>query len=139
MKLEGRVLLSMLEHFAEPFAGDSYLWGPALSPAARQRRFRTQWNAVLTALRVDSTDAGGFVPASIGAGGITWLYEQTNDLPLIRWIGRWDDERTMNHYIQEAPAALAAARLPSSVRARVSRLAAQLPAALASRALSGQQ
>ena len=55
------------------------------------------------------------------------MYQQTHDLQLIRWIGRWEAEKTVEHYLQEAPAALAAARLPSSVRQRIRTLAGLLP------------
>ena len=130
VKIAGPRLLSFLATCTAGLAADAPLWGPAGDQQQRARRFRVQWNAILGALRVDSSDATGFVPASIRAGGITWLYQQTHDLQLIRWVGRWDAERTMAHYLQELPAALAVARLPITVRTRVSRLAKMLPAAI---------
>ena len=58
------------------------------------------------------------------------MYQQTHDLQLIRWIGRWESDKTVEHYLQEAPAALAAARLPIPVRQRIRALAGLLPDAI---------
>ena len=130
VKLHGRVLLAFLSRQASLLESDQPIWGPLGNASARARRFRSQWDALLHALRVESSDHGGFVPASIRAGGITWMYQQTHDLQLIRWIGRWESEKTVEHYLQEAPAALAAARLPIPVRQRIHKLAGMLPAAI---------
>ena len=130
VKLHGTALLAFLSDQASQLTPDQYFWGPDGSAASRARLFRAQWDALLQALRVESSDTHGFVPASIRAGGITWMYQQTHDLQLIRWIGRWEAEKTVEHYLQEAPAALAAARLPSSVRQRIRTLAGLLPDAI---------
>ena len=130
VKIAGPRLLSFLDACTAGLSAESPIWGPDGDQAQRSRRFRLQWNAILAALRVDSSDATGFVPASVRAGGITWLYQQTHDLQLIRWVGRWDAERTMAHYLQELPAALAVARLPVRVRFRIGQLAKMLPAAI---------
>ena len=72
----------------------------------------------------------GFVLSGLRAGGITAFYNATGDLAACQWRGRWDSARTMEHYIQEAPMALAYADLPSDVRAGILQLSTALPSLL---------
>ena len=52
------------------------------------------------------------------AGAITTLYQRCGDLPRVRWYGRWDSLRTMEHYVQELPQAAVFAELGATTRAQ---------------------
>ena len=67
-------------------------------------------------------------PASLRAGGATWLFEVCRDLSLVRWRGPWASVRTLEVYIQEVAADRLLADAPAAVRDRVARLAGACPA-----------
>ena len=44
----------------------------------------------------------GFSPASLRAGGATYLFMHGVDPPRLKFYGRWSSERTLAHYLQES-------------------------------------
>ena len=71
--------------------------------------------------------AHGYVLSSLRAGAITTLYQRCGDLQRVRWYGRWDSLRTMEHYVQELPQAAVFAELDATTRAQLAALARLLP------------
>ena len=90
-------------------------------------RLREAFAAILSGLGVPTGDAVGLTLASLRAGGATWFYEETRDLELVRWRGRWGAPRTLEVYIQEVGALHVLAGVGQPVRDRVHRFAAALP------------
>jgi len=100
--------------------------------AQRARAFGARFLAVLAFLQVPYGEQDGFVPSGLRAGGITAFFMEHEDLGLTRWRGRWDNARSMEHYVQELPYHSAFSSLPARVRARVFAYARLLPSVLAS-------
>ena len=64
--------------------------------------FRRRWNLVFARLGVPTTEgAKGIIPKSLRGSGATWLYQVTEDVERIQWRGRWQQRRTLEHYLQE--------------------------------------
>lgn len=81
-----------------------------------------------------SLPTSGESPLTLGSlrpGGATWLYRRADSPDLVRFRGRWASPRMLEIYIQEVGAASMAPALPQHVWARLQRLAAVAPAALA--------
>ena len=95
--------------------------------------FRGAFAELVRILGLPVGDLQGLTPASLRAGGATWLFETTRDLDLVRWRGRWASQRTLEVYIQEVSADRLLADATSETRARVRRLASAAPALVASR------
>ena len=104
---------------------------PALPSSVRIFRFtpqtfRKRWDVLCERVGVVA-GADGFTPASLRAGGATFLYSRGTPIPEIRWMLRHVGESSTAHYVQEAGAALASAKLP---RLRVACFARAAPALL---------
>ena len=85
--------------------------------------FRTRFNNIFSgSLGLCVRDGIGFTSASLRAGGATDLYLMGTGIDIIRWKLRHAGQRSVDHYIQEAGAALAGASLNGSARIRVSAL-----------------
>jgi len=90
------------------------------------------WDEVFgSVLRLTVHGDAALTPASLRAGAATEVYKQTRDLSKVRWMLRHQDEGTLEHYIQELPAALARARLCSASAAHVQLFAPHATEALA--------
>ena len=63
-----------------------------------------------------------FKPRSLRGGGTVWLFEHTNNLGLTLWRGRWQSERSISWYLQEALGYSSLSRLPRSVQHRIQHL-----------------
>ena len=63
-----------------------------------------------------------FQPGSLRGGGTVSLWRRTDNLPLVLWKGRWLNELTLKHYLQEAMAAGAESKLSLSAKKRVRQL-----------------
>ena len=111
--------------------GDAQLFTHAGTYPQRARALAAKLQAVLRFLDVPYGLRDGFVFSGLRAGGITELFQRTEDLPLTRWRGRWDSWKSMEHYIQELQASFAFAGLHVDVRQRVYRLSDALPRAVA--------
>ena len=57
----------------------------------------------------------GATPGVLRGSGATFMYLETEDLPLIAWRGRWSKTKTMEFCLQE----VAAQRLPLWARDRI--------------------
>jgi len=84
----------------------------------------------LEILGVPSGAVGGYAPASLRAGGATWLYSAGMPIGEIMWLLRHEAEKTARHYIQAAGAAMANAKLSSAAQSRLARVAEALPTLL---------
>ena len=79
------------------------------------------WEYVLeSVLLLNVHGKEGFTPASLRAGAATLMYTRTRDLSRVRWFLRHQSDDTLEHYIQELPAALARGRLSGQSTAVVS-------------------
>jgi len=105
----------------------SYLYHAAGTMSQRAAAFLRQFRAVLAFLRIPYGEQHGFVPSSLRAGGITALYQRTFNIEQVRWQGRWDGQKSMEHYVQELPYNSAFASLDPAARDRCYRLARLLP------------
>ena len=115
VRLEDPMLIYLLE-----------LWLPRLSPTTRLFRMtydnmRKYHNALVSFFGISTSDGVGLTPASHRGGGATWMFEQTGDLDLTRWRGRWagPTSRTLEVYIQEVAAASVLPGLDVAHRQRV--------------------
>ena len=68
--------------------------------------------------------SSGFTPGGLRAGGTTFLFVSGVEVARIRIMGRWKVMETLDHYIQEASAALALIRLSPDIVHTLDRLKA---------------
>ena len=61
----------------------------------------------------------GITPSSHRGGGATWFFQATGNLELTRWRGRWQQNRTLEVYLQEVAAASLLPELSPDARRRV--------------------
>ena len=54
-------------------------------------------------------------PASLRAGGATWMLDEKVDVARIRFLGRWANLRSLEHYLQVARAQQISINLPAKV------------------------
>ena len=86
--------------------------------------FRRRWNLVFERLGVPTTEGDqGITPKSLRGSGATWLYQVTEDVERIQWRGRWQQRRTLEHYLQEVGGQLLLADLSERHRQRIMLLA----------------
>ena len=72
-------------------------------------KFRSLFQEACDTLGIGSM---GLTPASLRAGGATELFQQGVDISRLRFLGRWRSIQTLDHYVQEAAAALVLASTP---------------------------
>ena len=85
--------------------------------------YRKQWNAIMTRLGVPCSLAQrGATPGVLRGSGATFLYLETEDLPLVAWRGRWAKVKTVEFYLQEVAAQLLLQRLSQQSRRRIETL-----------------
>jgi len=101
------------------------------TPSQREHALAWRFERLCQALDVPYGELRGVTFSGLRAGGTTAMFEATGDLALVRWRGRWDNMRTLEHYVQELPYWDFFPRLPAATRARVFALARLLPALLA--------
>ena len=93
--------------------------------------FTARWNAVFQALGVPTREADrGVTPGCLRGSGATFLYQTTEDIPLIRWRGRWRRAQTLEVYLQEAAAFMLLAAVTPENRQRIAELASLAEAAV---------
>ena len=82
--------------------------------------YRRQWNCIMARLGVPHrlSDKGA-TPGVLRGSGATFLYLETEDLPLVAWRGRWSKTKTVEFYLQEVAAQLLLQRLPRWARDRI--------------------
>ncbi|CAE7810303.1 unnamed protein product [Symbiodinium sp. CCMP2592] len=82
--------------------------------------YRRQWDAIMSHLGVPCRQAArGATPGVLRGSGATYLYQETEDLGLVAWRGRWSKVKTLEFYLQEVAAQLLLQQLPASARARI--------------------
>lgn len=64
-------------------------------------RFRSMFKSVCRSLNIESLRLS---PASLRAGGATWLVDQGIEVSRVRFLGRWAHMRSLEHYLQVARA-----------------------------------
>lgn len=84
-----------------------------------ERDFARLFQQVLHRVRITSIK---FTPASLRAGGATHEFLAHGDIAKLRWRGRWQAVKTMDHYVQEIAAALVTTRLPDATRQLIQQL-----------------
>ena len=84
---------------------------------------RRRWDAVFSTLGVPVTeDLKGITPKSLRGSGATWLYQRTEEVDKIMWRGRWQQRRTLEHYLQDVAGQLLLVDLAESHRHRIQQL-----------------
>ena len=106
------------------------LFSCAGSHAVRGRQLSARFAAGLAVLGVPYGQHHGYTLGGLRAGGITAFFEETQDIQLTRWRGRWDSMRSLEHYVQELASHEAFARIDPTSRRKIFRLAELLPALL---------
>jgi len=126
-QLDDPLLIAALEQHWGARPRDSFLLACGADKPTAERRFRSAFNAVFTELGFSVRDGLGLTPASLRAGGATHLFRVTQDITAVRWRGRWTNERSLEHYLQEMAAAEVMSELAPAVRSRVLQLARAAP------------
>ncbi|OLP97449.1 hypothetical protein AK812_SmicGene20236 [Symbiodinium microadriaticum] len=86
--------------------------------------FRRRWNCLFQHLGVPTGDnEQGVTPKCLRGSGATWLYQLTEDIGRIQWRGRWQQRRTLEHYLQDVAGQLLLTDLTESQRSAVLELA----------------
>lgn len=75
-------------------------------------KFRYMFRQVCASLQIAQLH---LTPASLRAGGATWLVDQGLEINRIRFLGRWAHLRSLEHYIQVARAQQIALNIPPHV------------------------
>ena len=89
-----------------------------------QGAFRLRWDRVFNHLGLSTREAdGGITPGCMRGSGATFLYNETENIPLIRWRGRWRREATLEAYLQDVASLMFLANATPDCRARVAELA----------------
>ena len=74
---------------------------------------------ILDELGLDHVQPTGLTPAGLRAGCATHLFICTQDIALVKWRGRWQSDKTLEHYLQELGSCSLLATLPQPVRDRI--------------------
>ena len=108
-----------------PFLAPGPLW------PLRPLDFRRRLDALFRELRVP-----GLTPASLRAGGATHLFMTTQDMEAVRWKGRWQSLRTVEHYVQEIHCISVLQNMSPTLRDRLAAFAAAAAGSLRGTAAS---
>ena len=108
-----------------PFLAPGPLW------PLRPLDFRRRLDALFRELRVP-----GLTPASLRAGGATHLFMTTQDMEPVRWKGRWQSLRTVEHYVQEIHCISVLQNMSPTLRDRLAAFAAAAAGSLRGTAAS---
>ena len=123
-------IVQILEFFLERIPTDALLF------PYQPKHLRRWHDALVSFFGVSTVDGQGVTPASHRGGGAIALFNQTSDLELTRWRGRWSSSsRTLDIYIQEVGAASVIPGLSTQQRSQVLLFAASARS-LASMAMS---
>ena len=71
------------------------------------------------ALETLGLDRTFLVPASLRAGGATYMFVDGMEVARLRLLGRWKCVNTLEHYVQEAASTLISNEIPRHVEARI--------------------
>ncbi len=67
-------------------------------------------------------EKGKYTPASLRAGGATFLFDEMEDTQRLRFLGRWSNIQSLEHYIQSAKANQLMQTLPEKSTRSIERL-----------------
>lgn len=81
-------------------------------------RFRNMFRKICQELGIHSLHLS---PASLRAGGATWLVDEGTEIGKVRFLGRWANLRSLEHYIQVARAQQISLLLPQATAHRLKR------------------
>ena len=95
--------------------------GAVLWPASAPK-FRRMFKAVCDSLGIGNLKLS---PASLRAGGATWLVDEGTEINRVRFLGRWAHLRSLEHYIQVARAEQIALTISPDASARLKALLAR--------------
>ena len=113
-RLEDPLVLQMLQALYSDLPLASRLFRGSM------HTYRRQWNSVMSRLGVPHRlSERGATPGVLRGSGATFLYLETEDLPLVAWRGRWSKTKTIEFYLQEVAAQLLLQRLPRWARERI--------------------
>lgn len=79
-------------------------------------KFRVMFRRLTKQLQIESLQLS---PASLRAGGATWMLDERVEVSRIRFSGRWANLRSLEHYLQVARAQQIAITLPQNVAEHV--------------------
>ena len=130
VRIRSQGVIRLVRHVFGQRSPDTNLFTCLGGYPQRARALAARFQAGLCYLEAPYGRVNGFVFSGLRAGGITSLFERTEDLALTRWRGRWDSTRSMEHYVQELPASAAFAQLSVDTRRRIFRLSDALPIAI---------
>lgn len=86
--------------------------------------FLRYWAAATAQLRIKGL---GLTPSGLRPGGATHHYSVHQDLPRLRRKGRWQTDRTLEHYLHEVVYALQYTKVPGDVEAALKSIARAAP------------
>lgn len=92
---------------------DSALWPSTPS------RFRVMFKTVCQKMMIQNMRLS---PASLRAGGATWMLDEGFEVSRIRFQGRWTNLRSLEHYLQVARAQQLSLTIPGYVATQLKRL-----------------
>ena len=96
-----------------------FVSGLAPSYSVRPYSPQTFSSCLTTALSFYGFEKSKLTPASLRAGGATWLLERWASLETIRFAGCWASDKAMSCYLQEAEAASVMLSLTTSQQERL--------------------
>ena len=124
-KISDATAVGFLEAIFGPLHPDCLLFNCSLNV------FRRRWDAVFSFLHIPTGEScSGVTPKALRGSGATWFYQRTEDIERIQWRGRWQQRRTLEHYLQDVAGQLLLAGLSESHRHHIKQLALLAPAAL---------
>ncbi|CAE7908105.1 TNNC1, partial [Symbiodinium sp. KB8] len=87
---------------------------------ASMHTFRRLWDAIMQRLGIPCRAAlRGATPGVLRGSGATFFYQQTENVPLLAWRGRWARQKTLEYYLQEVAAQMLLGELTPAARARI--------------------
>jgi len=103
VRLEASEVVELASLVFAPLPAEAMLWGRA--GPRRATMLVATFQHLLQGLGLAYGMGKGFVLSSLRSGGITALWQESRDLEQVRWRGRWSQMKTLDHYVQELPAA----------------------------------
>ena len=87
---------------------------------ASMHTFRRLWDLVTERLGIPCRAAlRGATPGVLRGSGATHFYQQSENLQLLAWRGRWARSKTLEYYLQEVAAQMLLSELPPESRSRI--------------------
>ncbi|CAE7658405.1 Clec4e [Symbiodinium microadriaticum] len=87
---------------------------------ASMHTFRRLWDLVMERLGIPCRAAlRGATPGVLRGSGATHFYQQSENLQLLAWRGRWARSKTLEYYLQEVAAQMLLSELPPESRSRI--------------------